>query len=166
MKFRLIVMRHAKSSWKDPAKSDHERPLNKRGRRDTPRVARRISELGWVPDVVLSSDSQRTRETAKLLKSEWPKGTRFEFFTSLYHGGVDELVEEVSALPADIKCALALGHNPGWEGAVLWLTGEDIRLTTANAALLEQKADSWKEAVSTRGAWTLREVVRPKELDG
>jgi phosphohistidine phosphatase SixA len=165
MKYRLIVMRHAKSSWKDREKTDHERPLNKRGRRDTPRVADRLGKLGWIPQVVISSDSLRTRETAELLERQWPDGPRVEFTGSLYHGGIDELVEEVSAVPGDVQCVLVLGHNPGWEGAVLWLTGEDVRLTTANAALLERKADSWKEALSERGAWKLRDVLRPKDLD-
>jgi phosphohistidine phosphatase SixA len=84
---------------------------------------------------------------------------------SFYHGGIDELVEEVSALPSGVQCVLALGHNPGWEGALLWLTGEDDRLTTANAALLEGRGETWAEAVATRGGWTIREVIRPKELD-
>ena len=48
---RLIVMRHAKSSWKDPNLDDHERPLNKRGRRDAPMVADAIFERGWIPDL-------------------------------------------------------------------------------------------------------------------
>ena len=52
---RLIVMRHAKSSWKNPKLRDHQRPLNKRGRRDAPRVARALRKAGWVPDAVLSS---------------------------------------------------------------------------------------------------------------
>ena len=46
----LMVMRHAKSSWKQPGLSDHERPLNGRGRRDAPRVARVIAEAGWAPE--------------------------------------------------------------------------------------------------------------------
>lgn len=164
MKRRLIVMRHAKSSWKSPANTDHERPLNGRGRRDAPRVAARLTELGWVPQVVLSSDSQRTRDTAALLAHEWPDETRFQFSNSLYHAGIDELVDEVSAVPDDIDCLLVLGHNPGWEGALIWLTGEDVRLTTANAALLKGSGKSWPEALAERDGWKIRDIIRPKEL--
>ena len=64
---RLLVTRHAKSSWKSGEDSDHARPLNKRGRRDAPRVAAHLVGLGWVPEQVLSSDSQRTRETLGLM---------------------------------------------------------------------------------------------------
>ena len=63
MKRRLIVMRHAKSSWKDPGQTDHERPLNGRGRRSAPLVAARLAELGWAPTRVHSSDAARTVET-------------------------------------------------------------------------------------------------------
>ena len=60
MQRRLMVMRHAKSSWKSQVPTDHERPLNERGRRDAARVGKRLAELGWVPDFVVSSDSRRT----------------------------------------------------------------------------------------------------------
>lgn len=164
MKRRLILMRHAKSSWKKPELPDHQRPLNKRGRRDTPRVAKRIAELGWLPEVVLSSDSTRTRETAELLGGEWEEQPAVDFLPSFYHGGVDEIVEEVSAVPSGVQCVLALGHNPGWEGALLWFTGEDDGLTTANAALLEGKGETWAAALAGRRGWKIHNIIRPKEL--
>lgn len=60
---RLIIMRHAKSSWRDPLLDDHDRPLNKRGRRDAPRVAAELQRRGWAPKAVIMSDSVRTTET-------------------------------------------------------------------------------------------------------
>jgi phosphohistidine phosphatase SixA len=165
MKRRLILMRHAKSSWKKPELPDRERPLNKRGRRDAPRVARRLAELGWMPEVVLSSDSIRTRQTADLLVGDWKEPPAVDFLPSFYHGGVDELVEELSAVPSAVQCVLALGHNPGWEGALLWLTGDDGRLTTANAALLESEGDTWAAAAAGRRGWKTYDIIRPKELD-
>ena len=164
MKRRLIVMRHAKSSWKSGAKTDHERPLNKRGRRDSKRVARHLRREGWVPQIVLSSDSERTRQTADLLHKHWDHESHFEFINAFYHGGIDEVVAEVSAVPDDIECVLVLGHNPGWEGVLVWLTGEDERLTTANAALLLGDALTWREAMAQRRAWQIHDIVRPKEL--
>jgi phosphohistidine phosphatase len=61
----LLVLRHAKSSWSDPALDDHERPLNKRGRRDAPRMGELVREYGLIPDVVISSDAVRARLTAE-----------------------------------------------------------------------------------------------------
>jgi hypothetical protein len=57
-----------------------------------------------------------------------------------------------------------LGHNPGWEGALIWLTGDDQRLTTANAALLLGEGATWREAIAQRRAWQIHNIVRPKEL--
>ena len=61
----LLVLRHAKSSWNDPALDDHERPLNKRGRRDAPRMGALVREYGLIPDLVISSDAVRARLTAE-----------------------------------------------------------------------------------------------------
>ena len=60
-----MVLRHAKSSWNDPALDDHDRPLNKRGRRDAPRMGKLVREYGLIPDVVISSDAVRARLTAE-----------------------------------------------------------------------------------------------------
>ena len=61
----LLVLRHAKSSWNDPTLDDHERTLNKRGRRDAPRMGELVREYGLIPDVVTSSDAVRARLTAE-----------------------------------------------------------------------------------------------------
>ena len=70
---RLLVIRHAKSSWKDASLSDHERPLNKRGKRDAPRVADAIKKMDWVPDHVLCSDARRAVDTFDRLSGTLPE---------------------------------------------------------------------------------------------
>ena len=164
MRRRLIVMRHAKSSWNSEVLTDHARPLKKRGCRDAPCVAARLAELGWVPQYVLSSDSQRTRETYELMSPAFAGEPPVEFLYSLYHCGVEGFCSEVSRLDDEILSVLAVGHNPGWEEVVDWLTGEAVGMTTANAALLEGTGDTWREAVAEACSWTLVDVVRPKEL--
>ena len=165
MKYRLIVMRHAKSDWDTDAPTDHARPLNKRGRRDAPQIAAKLVELGWQPDKVLSSDSTRTTETFERMcdafDSPLPEAT---FFNSLYHAGIAEIEEVVAQLPDSVETVLVLGHNPGWQSAVYWLVGEAHEMTTANAALMEIEAESWGEAISRETEWTLFDFLRPKEL--
>lgn len=161
---RLLVTRHAKSSWKSGADSDHARPLNKRGRRDAPRVAAHLVGLGWVPERVLSSDSQRTRETLELMLEVLEPEPEVEFSRALYLAGPPEVEEALNELPDEVETVMVLGHNFGWEEVVAWLSGEATTLTTANAALLSCEAASWSEAVEAAGEWTLHEVVRPKEL--
>ena len=67
---RLALVRHAKSDWGDPWLEDHARPLNDRGRRDGPRMARRFAEAGFRPDVILSSTAVRARTTAGFFSKE------------------------------------------------------------------------------------------------
>ena len=62
---RLILTRHAKSAWDDPTLDDHDRPLNDRGMHDAPRMAKRLAEAGFRPDVILSSTAVRARTTAE-----------------------------------------------------------------------------------------------------
>jgi phosphohistidine phosphatase len=164
MSLRLIVMRHAKSDWSTDAPGDHDRPLNARGRRDAPRVAKRLVKLGWKPALVLSSDSRRTRETLELMLDRLTPIPQVQYLASLYQGGQRELAESVATLDSEISPVLVLGHNPGWEGCLEWLTGQYVRLTTANAALCRCGAEDWASAMETRGAWKLVDVIRPKEL--
>ena len=162
MQRRLMLMRHAKSAWQSQAPTDHERPLNKRGRRDAPRVGERLVELGWMPDQVVGSDSRRTQETWEQMQKHFPEA-RVHFTRALYAGGPTELRSEVARLSAAVRTVLVLGHNPGWENAVKALSGREVRMTTANVVLLEGKGATWGEALQ-RGRWSVVGVVRPKEL--
>lgn len=164
MQRRLIVMRHAKSSWDSEAAGDHDRPLNDRGRRDAPRVAARLVELGWAPEVVLSSDSRRTRETFEAMRSVLPSLRGVEFLPSLYHGSTEALNDALLAVPDDVRTVLALGHNPGWQAAVYWLTGKSIEMKTATAALMECESPNWPSATTCRGHWRLVDTIFPREL--
>jgi phosphohistidine phosphatase len=162
MQRRLMIMRHAKSTWSSDVATDHERPLNKRGRRDAPRVGKRLAKLGWVPELVVSSDSRRTQETWELMQKRFPEA-RVSFTRALYAGGLTELRSEVARLSADARTVLVLGHNPGWEEAVKALSGREVRITTANVVLLKGEGATWAEALR-HGPWRVAGVVRPKEL--
>ena len=159
---RLIVMRHAKSSWNSPAHSDHERPLNGRGRRDAPRIGAALVERGWTPELVLSSDAQRTRETFAGMSEVFPSAVEARYLPSFYHAGLGAAQGELPAVPDQVACLLVLGHNPGWEDLVDWLAGEDIVMKTANAALLSLDLESWSDALQP-GKWKLEDVIRPRE---
>ena len=157
-------MRHAKSSWDSDAPTDHARPLNRRGRRDAPRVARRLSELGWVPDAVCSSDSERTRQTWSLMSAELEPDVPVTFTPTLFHAGLGGIQTAAERWPDEIATVLVLGHNPGWEDALTMLSGRAEVMTTANAGLLVGEGATWSEALE-RG-WDLEALIRPKELPG
>ena len=159
---RLIVMRHAKSDWHTGAQTDHDRPLNHRGRSDAPRVARHLAELGWTPQHILSSDAQRTRETCLGMLQVWEDGIETEFLPGLYHAGARELQEELVRVPDEVEVLLVVGHNPGWQGVVYHLTEQSIPMKTATAALLTTECDGWGEVF--RKGWSLENVIYPREL--
>ena len=164
MKRRLVVMRHAKSSWNSEARTDHERPLNNRGKRDAPRMGQRIVELGWQPDFVLSSDSRRTRDTMAGLSDAFDDNVEVQFWRDLYHSGVEAVVSYVSQVDSDVRTVMILGHNPGWEHVVFHLTGEDVIMKTATAALLEMDAIDWNQAIRSEASWKIIDVIYPREL--
>ena len=159
---KLIVMRHAKSSWADEGQPDHERPLNERGMRDAPRVARRIGELGWQPQLLLSSDARRTRETSRLMLSLWEDGIEATFLPSLYLAGPETLRTAISDVSDEVEVLLVMGHNPGWEQVVQRLSREYVVMKTATAALLEANNASWAEAFEVE--WKLSDVIYPRDL--
>jgi len=160
----MILMRHAKSSWKTDAPDDRSRPLNKRGRRDAPLVAAQLRELGWTPEVLLVSDSARTRETAERMLEVFRPAPRIEYVSSFYQGGIHEIREAVAGVSDEVASVLVLGHNPGWQAAVVWLTGRSVPMTTANAALLEASGTTWRDVLRSERSWHLVDVLRPKEL--
>lgn len=107
----LILMRHAKSSWDDPTLNDHDRPLNKRGRRSASAMGAWLQQNGWTPDEVISSTATRTRET-------WERtgltAESIRFYSALYLAGPDRMLRHLSE--ASGKAVLMLGHNPGIAG--------------------------------------------------
>ncbi|TXD36177.1 histidine phosphatase family protein [Lujinxingia vulgaris] len=163
MQRRLIVMRHAKSDWAEPGLSDHRRPLNPRGRKDAPRVGQRLAELGWIPQVALSSDATRTRETFELMAPSFPD-CELRLLSELYLPRTGDVLDALATLEDEVETALVLGHNPGFEQVLGYLAGSFHTLTTANAALLTASGDSWAEACQA-STMRLLQIVRPKDLD-
>lgn len=160
---RIIVMRHAKSSWSTSAATDHARPLNQRGRRDAPRVADRLTDLGWQPQHILSSDAQRTRETCELMLGRWEEGIGVNLTNTLYLAGPRELASELPGVSDEVETLLVLGHNPGWEGVVHVLSEQNVTMKTATAALLTcESCEEWSDALGR--VWALEDVIYPREL--
>ena len=149
---RLIVMRHAKSSWKDTNLDDHERPLNKRGRGDAPIVADAIFDRSWIPELILVSSSKRTLQTLEGMSHRMGK-TPFEVRPGIYHATVIDLMIELEDM-LNVGTTMILGHNPGSELLVNHLSGEWHTMPTATAVLLLHSAPSW----------SVEDVIRPKEI--
>ena len=153
MRTRLIVMRHAKSSWSDASLEDHDRPLNKRGRRDAPRIAQELHNLEWIPDRIRVSSSVRTVETLELMEAISGNST-IDVEPGLYHSNISTLLQAVEELEEG-KTTMILSHNPGSEILVHQLSNRLEVMPTAAAALFEKQ----------RKGWRFVDVLRPKELE-
>ena len=109
---RLILTRHAKSSWDDPDMQDQDRPLNRRGRRAALELGEWLHSRGYEPDQVLCSAAQRTRETWAGIKAAPLEVTpSVEFVESLYHASPDLMLRALQTAKGD--CVMMVGHNPG-----------------------------------------------------
>ena len=159
----LLVLRHAKSSWDDPALDDHERPLNKRGQRDAPRMGALVREYGLVPDVVISSDALRARLTAEAVAETARYTGEILLDPDLYMAGPADILSLLPRVRENADTVMIVGHNPGLEQLVEQLTGERQDLPTAALAQIGLPIDQWRDFKRwMRG--TLVGLWRPKEL--
>jgi phosphohistidine phosphatase len=164
----LLLLRHAKSSWKSSGK-DFDRPLTGRGRRDAPRIARWMKEKALVPDCVVSSPAARARETTELVLEELglsPDDVRWD--ERVYEASTASLLRVLADCPASARRVLLVGHNPGLEDLVRQLGGATVREPDEGkflpaGALAELRVDAaWPELGA--GKATLAQVVRPRLL--
>jgi phosphohistidine phosphatase len=160
----LYIVRHAKSSWDDPAERDHERPLAPRGRRAAKLLSRYVQDSQIRPELVLCSTARRAVETLETID---PPGER-AIESLLYRADYDQLLERLRQVPAERRAVMLVGHNPALQVLVLrlarsgeWL--EDIRRKYPTGALATLEfAVPWSEIDERTG--TLTGYVRPKAL--
>lgn len=159
----LILMRHAKSDWGDPSLSDHDRPLNSRGQKDSPRMAGWLAEQSCIPDVVLSSSSSRTRETLALMCEQWGEEPTVSFTDSLYLAAPDSILDCIRSDALDSRCLMVLAHNPGISYLASLLAGRSIEMPTAAVAVFKVDLDDWHNLRESTPV-ELTEFMRPKAL--
>jgi len=143
---QLTLIRHAKSSWDDPALADDQRPLSARGRRDAPEMGRRLSVLGFLPDMIVSSPAKRARRTAKAIRQEIGGKVAFAIEPSVYMAAPGELIDLARSLGDSLGHVAIVGHNPGLTDLANLLG--DLRIEnvpTAGVVRLELDVDTWKD---------------------
>lgn len=148
---RLILLRHAKSSWADPGQRDFDRPLNPRGQRAAAAVGAWLIGQDLLPDAALVSPAARTRETwARLGPAFATVPARFP--DDLYHAEAPALLAHLQAAPAEAATLLLLGHQPGIGELASRLLPEPpddpeyLRYPTAGTAVIDFDVDDWTEA--------------------
>jgi phosphohistidine phosphatase len=157
----LYVLRHAKSSWAEVEMSDFDRPLNERGKAAAAFMGEFMSSKGYEPYVILCSPAVRARSTAEILKRSGNLDGEIRFEHRIYEASAQTLRQAVSDIDDAYPSALVVGHNPGIEGFIRYLTGEDEVVPTATLAVIDLDIDSWVSIEEGRG--NLHNIHRPKD---
>lgn len=159
---KLLLLRHAKSSWDDASLPDFERPLNERGRRAAPLMGKLMREQKILPDLVISSPAERARQTIALVLEAAAIKPEMRYDERIYEASVARLLEVISEIDDDKREVMLVGHNPGFEDLLERLTGENERMPTAALARITLNSEKWNEAGAQGGR--LEWLVKPKEL--
>jgi len=159
----LLLMRHAKSCWKDETLSDHARPLNKRGRQSADLIAQTLSAKGLAPDIIWSSDAQRTSETAKRIIQAIPGAQSIIRTPEFYHASAAKIIAQCVMQAEPSGKLMLLGHNPGWSDLAQHFTGQHINLPTAGCLIFQRKETDIEDWISPKN-WRVVDYITPKDL--
>lgn len=131
MRRHLVLVRHAKSAWDQPAARDHDRSLNDRGRDSLPLMLDHLASSSCRPDLVWCSSARRTIETLAGVRSALPDDVEIEVDRDVYHANAATIVDRLRELADGIECAMVVGHNPTMQHVTLLLA--DARDSDAEA---------------------------------
>ena len=166
---RLLLLRHAKSSWAEPGTRDHDRPLNERGRLSARRIGAYLSDAGLVPDLVLCSSAARTCETVARLGL--PDSAAIEVTHDLYLAHPETVIDLVRAVDDTVGTLMVVGHNPTTHEVALDLAGAGDpgalarlgRKYPTGALAVLAVPEPWRTVAP--GTATLEQFVSPRDLE-
>jgi phosphohistidine phosphatase len=159
----LYLMRHAKSSWKDSSLSDHQRPLNQRGKKAAPLMGELLNHQELIPDIILCSTAKRARATVDGLLQALDFEGEIHFYDQLYHADIHTYFDQLQKLPLTIRAAMIVGHNPTMSHFINVVCHVYEHMPTAAIAHVAFDCDVWS-AVSLETDRRLENIWRPREL--
>lgn len=165
MKKKILIMRHAKSSWSDEKLRDFDRPLNSRGKKDAPKMGRYLKELGITPDQIFSSPAQRAKLTALAVAEEVdfnPDSIHWD--EELYFGNPMAYLNAIRSANENSSVVMTVGHNPMSAEIMSALSLQSFthNVPTAALACFEADVENWKDI--KQSGCKLLWIVSPKEL--
>ncbi|MEO1206229.1 MAG: histidine phosphatase family protein [Pseudomonadota bacterium] len=170
---RLILYRHAKSSWEKLEQEDHERPLNERGSKAAPKMAKWLASNGFKPDLVLCSNAVRTRATLALTLPAFDAPLPdIVIDDALYLASAEVILERVRVHAGRAPTVMVVGHNPGLQALSLSLVGDgpsealramSLKFPTAAVAVFDLGVLAFSDALAGRCKLIAFQV--PRELD-
>lgn len=148
----LLIVRHAKSSWDNSSLDDFDRPLNERGLRNAPEMARRLVLRNLVPNLILSSPANRAISTSRLMANQFGKSEQeIVQDKSIYEATRQDIQRLISRQNPDLDCIMLVGHNPGLSDYINWLCDSEIELSTAAVAEIQIDSNKWNGWIRAEG---------------
>ncbi|SMG33380.1 phosphohistidine phosphatase [Marivirga sericea] len=142
---KLLLVRHAKSSWDFPHLKDYDRPLNDRGKRDAPKMAQWLSSKAQKADLIISSGAERAKNTARAFRAVLNTPLRID--DDLYHASHSKLLKFIKQTDNAINCLILVSHNPGLNDlADYLLSGFPDNIPTTGIVSLNLDIKKWNEA--------------------
>ena len=140
----LYLLRHAKSSWKDDSLADFDRPLKKRGREAAEQVGRTLAAERLKRPLLISSPAIRTRETTGLVLASGKLNAKVTYDDRIYEASLSQLLEVIGSVDEEEATLILVGHNPGMEYLLEYLTGSEAAMPTAALAKIIVGDSSWQ----------------------
>ena len=143
----VCFVRHAKSNWDHPGLRDFDRPLDERGLKDAPMMARKMKELDLVPDLIVTSGAKRARKTAEFFKKEFSlPDSHFMVTDDLYEASAEEVYTVLRSLPDSARFVYVFGHNPTFTWVANSIAGVHIdNVPTCGIVHAQVMINSWKK---------------------
>lgn len=157
----LYIIRHAKSSWKDIAMDDFERPLNQRGKDDALLMANKLVELDICPDLIISSPSKRTKCTIAIIAPQIGYKKEIVYDNKIYESNMENLKRVVRNIDDKNNTVFLLGHNPGLNMFAEDLCGFVKNIATTGIVAISFDCNRWSE-ISHENS-NLSEYIYPKK---
>jgi phosphohistidine phosphatase len=168
----LLLLRHAKSSWSEPALADHDRPLADRGRRAAELISRYMEDSGIRPALVLCSPARRAQDTLAIVRTRLGSDVEVRFENGIYSADAEEVLGRLQSVPASIASVMVVGHNPALHDLAVALAGDGdhdalsqlrVKFPTGALASLDLGDAEWA-ALGPGGAF-LSALVLPRQLE-
>ncbi len=149
----LYLVRHAKSSWDNANLADFDRPLNKRGQKAAPFMAKLMSENNVQVDRIISSPANRALTTAETFCEVlgYPP-EKIEQRIEIYEGGLNQMLQIVREIPDSCSSAMLFGHNPTMTSFANFISGEHLEnIVTCGVVRIDLKTDFWQQTLMDSG---------------
>lgn len=161
---QILFVRHAKSSWADPLLKDKDRPLNGRGKRDAPVMAKRCFDMGLAIELIITSPAVRAALTAQQFYTQYTPDQGIMTVDNLYHGDVDDYEEALQLLDDNISQVAMFGHNPGLTELANTLYSDRYisNVPTCGVVVATADIEEWSDFDINKAE--LRDFLFPKQL--